>query len=66
MKKFIYVLMALTLGLSIFNITQIDFSNPLQGNSMVAIICTVATLCALFILLIFNSAKAIDDKIRNK
>ena len=66
MKKFIYVLIALTFGLTIFNLTQVDYSNPLEGNSAVALICAVATLCALFILLIFNSAKAIDEKTRRR
>ncbi|MFP9098764.1 hypothetical protein ACLI09_06905 [Flavobacterium sp. RHBU_24] len=66
MKKFIYILIALTFGITVFNVTQVDFSNPLEGNSMVALICTAATLCALFILLIFNSAKAIDDKTRRR
>lgn len=66
MKKFIYFLIALTFGLTIFNITQVDFSHPFEGNSVVALICAAATLCALFILLIFNTAKAIEEKTQRR
>lgn len=66
MKVFIYVLMALTLGLTVFNLSQVDYNNaPMEGNSGVALICSLLSLCALFILLIFNTAKRIDEKTRN-
>lgn len=66
MKIFIYVLMALTLGLIIFNLTQLDFDNIMEGQSAVALICTVAAMCALCILLIFNTAKTLDEKIKKR
>lgn len=66
MKKFIYILIALTAGLAIFNATQLDFNHLMEGNSVVALICTLAALCALCILLIFNTARTIDQKTRQR
>ncbi|NDI99457.1 hypothetical protein GWA97_10265 [Flavobacterium sp. LaA7.5] len=62
MKIFIYTLIAIALGLIIFNITLIDFNNPLQGNSLIALIGIIASLCAVCILIIFKMAKSIEDK----
>jgi hypothetical protein len=64
MKMFIYILMGLTLALTVFNLTQVDYSNALEGNSFIALVCSLLSLCALIILLIFNSAKQLDNKIR--
>ncbi|WP_116790450.1 hypothetical protein [Flavobacterium psychrotrophum] len=66
MKVFIYILIALTSLLAIFNATQLDFDNLTEGNSVVALICTLAALCALCILLIFNTAKSIEQKTRQR
>lgn len=65
MKTVIYILIVLALGLTIFNITQLDFDNLLIGNSVVALIGIVASLCAICILLIFKSAQSIDEKTKN-
>lgn len=64
MKVFIYILMGLTVALTIFNLTQVNYSNLFEKNSAVALICSVLSLCGLLILLIFNSAKKIDQKTR--
>jgi len=62
MKIFIYTLMALALGIIIFNITQLDYNNLFEGNSIIGLIGIVASLCALLILAIFRSARLIDEK----
>lgn len=62
MKIFISILIFLALGLVIFNATQLDFENLTEGNSVVALIGIVASLCALCILLIFRTAKSIEEK----
>jgi hypothetical protein len=64
MKIFIYTLIAIALALIIFNITLLDFDNLLEGNSLIAIIGIVASLCAVCILLIFRVAKNIEEKTR--
>ena len=65
MKVFTYVLIALAIGLIIFNITLLDFNNLFEGNSMVALIEIAASLCAVCILLIFRMSKIIDEKTRD-
>ena len=65
MKVFIYTLIAIALGLIVFNVTLLDFDNLLEGNSLVALIGIIASLCAVCILLIFKVAKNIDEKTRN-
>jgi hypothetical protein len=65
MKFFIYTLIAIALGLIVFNITLLDFTHLLEGNSLVALIGIVASLCAVCILIIFKMAKNIEEKTRN-
>ena len=62
MKIFTYILIALAVALIIFNITLLDFSHLLQGNSLVALIGIVASLCAVCLLIIFRVAKNIEEK----
>lgn len=65
MKIFTTALIFIAIALIIFNITLLDFNNPLEGNSMVALIGIAAAFCAVFILLIFKMSKKIDEKIKN-
>ncbi|WP_159800327.1 hypothetical protein [Flavobacterium sp. MK4S-17] len=65
MKFFIYALMVIAVGLIVFNVTLLDFNNLLKGNSLIALIGIIASLCAVCILLIFRMAKSIDEKTRN-
>jgi hypothetical protein len=62
MKIATYILMALALGIIIFNITQLDYNNLFEGNSIIGLIGIVASLCALLILAIFRSARLIEEK----
>ncbi|MFL9844617.1 hypothetical protein [Flavobacterium rhizosphaerae] len=62
MKIFIYILMGLALTLIVFNAIQMDFSNISSSNNVISLICIAASLCALCILLILNTAKKINEK----
>ncbi|MGO4771645.1 hypothetical protein ACEN2I_08270 [Flavobacterium sp. W22_SRS_FK3] len=62
MKIFTSILVLLALALIIFNITQLDFQNPFQGDSAVALIGVAASFCAVLILLIFRISKSIEEK----
>jgi hypothetical protein len=64
MKIFIYTLLAIAVGLIIFNITLLDFENLLEGNSLIALIGIIASMCAVCVLIIFKVAKNIDEKTR--
>lgn len=65
MKIFTYVLIVIATLLCIYNATKLDFENLLQGDSLVALISIVASLCAVLILLIFMTSRKIQDKVNN-
>lgn len=65
MKIFTTTLVVLAIALIIFNITLLDFDHLFEGNSMVALIGVAASICAIFILLIFRMSKVIDEKTRD-
>jgi len=62
-KTVTVVLIILAIALIAYNTTIIDFKNPLQGNSIIAIIGILAALCAIVLLLIFITSKKIQKKI---
>jgi hypothetical protein len=66
MKIFTNVLVALAIGLIIFNISLLDFHNPIKGNSMISLIGIVAAICAILILVIFKMSKSIEEKMNDK
>jgi len=63
MKIASIILGLVAIGLIIFNITKIDFNNPFQGESTIALIEIIAALIAIVILAIFNVSKSIEKKI---
>lgn len=63
-KTFIIILILLAMGLIAFNLTLVDFNNPFQGDSTIALIGIVASLCAIVLILIFAASKKIDKKIK--
>jgi len=63
-KTFAIVLIILALGLIAYNVTLVDFENPLQGDSTIALIGIVASLCAIVLMLIFMTSKKIDQKLK--
>ena len=65
MKFFTYILLAIATALIIFNVTLIDFNNPFEGDSVIAIIGIVAAFCAVSILLLFRMSKKITEKLNN-
>ncbi len=66
MKIFTTILICIAIGLIIFNLTMLDYKNPFEGNSMVALIGVAASFCAVFILLIFKMSKKIEEKLKNQ
>jgi len=62
-KKVTIVLLVLAIALIAYNTTIIDFQNPLEGNSIIAIIGIMAALCAIVLLLIYITSKKIQKKI---
>ncbi|MCF6131249.1 hypothetical protein [Flavobacterium wongokense] len=64
MKIFTTILIVLAFGLVVFNFTLLDFDKPFEGNSMAALIGIAASLCAIFILVIFRMSKKIEEKLK--
>ncbi|MEX0289921.1 MAG: hypothetical protein AB3N14_12495 [Flavobacteriaceae bacterium] len=62
-KTVTIILMILAVALIAYNTTIINFDNPLEGNSIIAIIGIVAALCAIVLLLIYITSKKIQKKI---
>lgn len=62
-KILLIVLIVLALGLIAYNVTLVDFNAPLQGDSLIALIGILAALCAIVLLLIYNTSRKIQKKI---
>jgi len=62
MKIANYIIIAVAIGLIVLNVTKLDFENLFQGESVVALICIIAVLCAVCLLLIYSTSKSIEDK----
>uniref|UniRef100_UPI00404B20D7 hypothetical protein n=1 Tax=Flavobacterium sp. TaxID=239 RepID=UPI00404B20D7 len=66
MKIFTYIIIALGVVLIGLNLTQINFNNPLEGDSTVALIGIVATLCAVILVVILKMSKLIEEKTKKE
>lgn len=64
-KVLTIVLIVLALGLIAYNVTIIDYDNPFEGDSTIALIGVVASLSAIVLLLIFNTSKKIQKKVED-
>lgn len=62
MKIFTLIFTVIALALIVFNITKIDFEAPFEGDSMIALITIVATLCAVTLVYILRISKLIEKK----
>ncbi len=63
-KTLVIILIILALGLIAYNVTMVNFENPFQGDSTIALIGIVASLSAIVLLLIFTTSKKIDKKLK--
>ncbi|MFK8274429.1 hypothetical protein ACI76Y_01960 [Capnocytophaga cynodegmi] len=64
MKIFIIILFVLSLVIIGFNIYLIDFSNPFEGRSFVALISSGVAGIALLLLLAFYLSRRIKEKLK--
>jgi hypothetical protein len=65
-KTVTLILVILALALIVYNATLIDYQQPLEGKSIIALIGIVAALCAIVLLLIYQTSKKIEKKIDGK
>lgn len=62
-KTLSIILVICAVALIAYNVTLIDFEDPFEGNSVVAIIGVMASLCAIVLILIFYTSKKIQKKL---
>lgn len=64
MKVIWYLLIVASLALAVFNLTQIDFENPFNKNSTVAIAGVLVSLCAMILIFIYLISRSIKEKLK--
>lgn len=64
MKIFTSILLFIAFALILVNLYVIDYSNPTEGDSFVALVGVGASFCAVLILLIFKMSKKIEEKLK--
>ena len=62
-KTLLAVLLILAISLIAYNATLLDFDNPMEGDSLIALIGILAALCAVVLLLIFHTSKRIQKRL---
>lgn len=60
------ILIILALCLIAYNVTLVDFEEPFQGDSTIALIGIMASLCAVVLLLIYITSKKVESKLKNR
>lgn len=66
MKAFNIIFTILAVGLIIFNSTQVDFNNPFEGESVVALITVFTSLCAIALLQVLRLSKKVSKQLNKK
>ena len=62
MKILIYILIAISIGLIVFNATKLDFEGLLEGDSLIAVISILAALCVIVLMMILLISRNIAKK----
>jgi len=63
MKIVSIVISIIAVALIVFNVTKVNFNNPFQGESTIALIEIISALIAIIILTIFTVSKQIEKKV---
>jgi len=56
----------IALGLIIYNFTKVNFDGPFEGDSIIAVITIVASLCVIIMMAILRTSKRIEQKIKER
>ena len=66
MKILTIVISLIALGLIGFNLTQVNYEAPFEGQSMIAIITIVTSLCVILMMMILRVSKRIEQKVKER
>ncbi len=64
MKILTILLSVIALGLIIFNLTKVNFNAPFEGDSIIALITIIASLCVIIMMRILRVSKRIEQKVK--
>lgn len=62
-KTLSLILIVLAVVLIAYNVSLVNFQNPFEGNSVIALIGIIASSCAIILLLIYITSRRIKDKL---
>ncbi|MDG2052907.1 MAG: hypothetical protein P8J69_03975 [Flavobacteriaceae bacterium] len=65
MKYFYYIFIVIAIILIAYNVTFLDFTNLIEGQSRVALIGIATGACAILLMLILRTSKKIAEKKRH-
>ncbi|MDU8886726.1 hypothetical protein RXV94_11190 [Yeosuana sp. MJ-SS3] len=66
MKIVTIVFHIIAIGLIVFNLTKINFDAPFKGDSIIALITILASICVIILLQILRLSKRIENHVKNK
>ena len=66
MKILIKILIFLSIIMTLFNVFQVNWESPMEGQSSIAVIGIMASLCALLLLVILMISIKISNKLKRK
>lgn len=66
MKYISIILIVIASALLVFNASQVDLEAPFKGNSIVALITVLASLCAITLMFILLTSMRIEKKLKSK
>jgi uncharacterized integral membrane protein len=58
------ILIILAIALIAYNVTEVNFENLFEGDSIVALICIAASLCAIVLLMIYMTSRKIQNAVK--
>ena len=64
MKLFTIIFTVIAIGLIGYNAMLIDFQHPFKGDSLVALITILASLCGIMLLQILRLSKRVNEKLK--
>jgi uncharacterized integral membrane protein len=66
MKIFTIIFSIIAIGLIIFNATKLNFNALFEGESMIALITILASVCAIILVQILSVSKRIERKLKKR
>tara|TARA_R110002050_G_scaffold57866_7_gene130239 strand:+ start:28526 stop:28729 length:204 start_codon:yes stop_codon:yes gene_type:complete len=66
MKILTIIISIIALGLMLFNFTKVNFNAPFEGESTIALITILASLCVILMMAVLRISKRIEQKVKGR